>query len=68
MSSQNQARVKNRAPAPIQISAKQILRKVAERQEQHVLNPIEKIHDAEEYQSHLHDQRGDAGSRKSPAE
>ena len=68
MSSQNQARVKNRAPAPIQISAEQILREAAERQEQHVLDPIVKIHDAEEYQSHLHDWHGDAGSRKSPAE
>ena len=57
MSSQNQARVKNRAPAPIQISAEQILREAAERQEQHVLDPIVKIHDAEEYQSHLRDRR-----------
>jgi crooked neck len=57
MSSQNQARVKNRAPAPIQISAEQILREAAERQEQHILDPIVKIHDAEEYQSHLRDRR-----------
>ncbi|KAL3783282.1 hypothetical protein HJC23_007951 [Cyclotella cryptica] len=57
MSSQNQGRVKNRAPAPIQISAEQILREAAERQEQHVLDPIVKIHDAEEYQSHLRDRR-----------
>jgi len=57
MSSQNQGRVKNRAPAPIQISAEQILREAADRQEQHVLDPIVKIHDAEEYQSHLRDRR-----------
>lgn len=57
MSAQNQARVKNRAPAPIQISAEQILREAAERQEQHVLDPVVKIHDAEEYQSHLRDRR-----------
>lgn len=57
MSSQNQARVKNRAPAPIQISAEQILREASERQEQHILDPIVKIHDAEEYQSHLRDKR-----------
>ena len=53
----NQARVKNRAPAPIQISAEQILREASERQEQHILDPIVKIHDAEEYQSHLRDRR-----------
>ena len=57
MSGQNQARVKNRAPAPIQISAEQILREAAERQEQHVLDPVVKIHDAEEYQSHLRERR-----------
>lgn len=55
--SSNQGRVKNRAPAPIQISAEQILREAAERQEQHVLDPVVKIHDAEEYQSHLRDRR-----------
>lgn len=55
--SSNQARVKNRAPAPIQISAEQILREAAERQEQHILDPVVKIHDAEEYQSHLRDRR-----------
>jgi crooked neck len=49
--------VKNRAPAPIQISAEQILREAADRQEQHVLEPVTKIHDAEEYQSHLRDRR-----------
>jgi len=49
--------VKNRAPAPIQISAEQLLRESAERQEQSVLDPVNKIHDAEEYQSHLRDRR-----------
>ncbi|KAL7437176.1 hypothetical protein ACHAXM_005476 [Skeletonema potamos] len=53
----NQARVKNRAPAPIQISAEQIIREAAERQEQHIIDPVVKIHDAEEYQSHLRDRR-----------
>jgi crooked neck len=49
--------VKNRAPAPIQISAEQILREAADRQEQHVVDPIVKIHDAEEYQAFLRDRR-----------
>eukprot|EP00521_Asterionellopsis_glacialis_P016345 CAMPEP_0195302124 /NCGR_PEP_ID=MMETSP0707-20130614/30522_1 /TAXON_ID=33640 /ORGANISM="Asterionellopsis glacialis, Strain CCMP134" /LENGTH=34 /DNA_ID= /DNA_START= /DNA_END= /DNA_ORIENTATION= len=31
-----QGQVKNRAPAPIQISAEQILREAADRQEKHV--------------------------------
>lgn len=49
--------VKNRAPAPIQISAEQILREAADRQEKHKLDPITKIHDAEEYRAHLRDRR-----------
>lgn len=49
--------VKNRAPAPIQISAEQIIREAADRQEPHVLDPITKIHDAEEYQSYLSSRR-----------
>lgn len=49
--------MKNRAPAPIQISAEQILREAADRQEQQVLEPITKIHDAEEYQAFLRDRR-----------
>jgi crooked neck len=49
--------VKNRAPAPIQISAEQILREAADRQEQHVVEPVVKVHDAEEYQSYLRDRR-----------
>ncbi len=49
--------VKNRAPAPIQISAEQILREAADRQEQHILDPVTKIHDAEEYQAHLQSRR-----------
>jgi len=54
----NAGQVKNRAPAPIQISAEQILREAAERQEQQVLlEPVIKIHDAEEYQSHLYSRR-----------
>ena len=49
--------VKNRAPAPIQISAEQILREAADRQEQHIVEPVVKVHDAEEYQSYLRDRR-----------
>ena len=49
--------IKNRAPAAIQISAEQILREAADRQETHVPEPIVKIHDAEEYQAHLRDRR-----------
>lgn len=49
--------VKNRAPAPIQISAEQILREAADRQEPYVLKPITKIHDAEEYQCYLANRR-----------
>jgi len=52
-----QVQVKNRAPAPIQISAEQIIREAADRQEPHVLDPISKIHDAEEYQSYLSSRR-----------
>jgi len=57
MSRKQEGQVKNRAPAPIQISAEQLLREAADRQEQHVLEPIVKIHDAEEYQSYLRDRR-----------
>ena len=57
MSRRNQNQVKNRAPAPIQISAEQILREAADRQDEHILEPIVKVHDAEEYQSHLADRR-----------
>ncbi|KAL3944700.1 MAG: hypothetical protein SGBAC_001215 [Bacillariaceae sp.] len=49
--------VKNRAPAPIQISAEQILREAADRQEAHTIDPVVQIHDAEEYQSYLRDRR-----------
>jgi len=52
-----QGQVKNRAPAPIQISAEQIIREAADRQEPHVLDPVSKIHDAEEYQSYLASRR-----------
>jgi crooked neck len=53
----NYGQVKNRAPAPIQISAEQIIREAADRQEPHVLDPVTKIHDAEEYQSYLSSRR-----------
>lgn len=52
-----QGGVKNRAPAPIQITAEQILREAADRQAQATADPVVKIHDAEEYQSHLRDRR-----------
>jgi len=52
-----QGQVKNRAPAPIQISAEQIIREAADRQEPLVLDPVSKIHDAEEYQSYLSSRR-----------
>jgi crooked neck len=55
--SRNSGQVKNRAPAPIQISAEQIIREAADRQEIHILDPVTKIHDAEEYQAHLADRR-----------
>ena len=49
--------VKNRAPAPIQISAEQILREAADRQEPLQVEPVVQVHDAEEYQSYLRDRR-----------
>ena len=38
-------------------ATKQILREAADRQEEGLLDPVTKIHDAEEYQSHLADRR-----------
>ncbi|KAG7355759.1 HAT Half-A-TPR repeat containing protein [Nitzschia inconspicua] len=55
--SRNSGLVKNRAPAPIQISAEQILREAADRQESIKVDPVIQIHDAEEYQSYLRDRR-----------
>jgi crooked neck len=55
--SRNSGQVKNRAPAPIQISAEQILREAADRQESIQVDPVIQIHDAEEYQSYLRDRR-----------
>jgi crooked neck len=55
--SRNSGQVKNRAPAPIQISAEQILREAADRQETIKVDPVIQIHDAEEYQSYLRDRR-----------
>lgn len=49
--------VKNRAPAPIQISAEQIIREARDRQDDQYVEPVVKIHDAEEYQAHLRDRR-----------
>jgi crooked neck len=53
----NTGQVKNRAPAPIQISAEQIVREAADRQVDAVVEPVVKVHDAEEYQQHLADRR-----------
>ena len=57
MSKRGTAVVKNRAAAAVQISAEQILREAADRQEAHPVEPVVKIHDAEEYQAHLRDRR-----------
>jgi len=57
MASRNSGQVKNRAPAPIQISAEQLLRESADRQEVLTVDPVVQIHDAEEYQSYLRDRR-----------
>mmetsp|Transcript_13531 Transcript_13531/g.34014 ORF Transcript_13531/g.34014 Transcript_13531/m.34014 type:complete len:734 (+) Transcript_13531:140-2341(+) len=57
MSNRNVGQVKNRAPAPIQISAEQLLRESADRQEVLKVDPVVQIHDAEEYQSYLRDRR-----------
>lgn len=57
MSLNRSAQVKNRAPAPIQISAEQLLRESADRQEVFQVDPVVQIHDGEEYQSYLRDRR-----------
>uniref|UniRef100_A0A7S3V5X6 Suppressor of forked domain-containing protein n=1 Tax=Chaetoceros debilis TaxID=122233 RepID=A0A7S3V5X6_9STRA len=57
MSRANEGQVKNRSAAPIQISAEQIIREAADRQEPHILDPVTKVHDAEEYQSYLSSRR-----------
>ena len=59
-SSKKSTLVRNRAAAPMQISAEQILREAVDRQDtagQQLAEPIVKIHDAEEYQDHLRDRR-----------
>ena len=52
--------VKNRAPAPIQISAEQILREAVDRQDETsaLKEPVVKIHDKEEYVAHTAERRG----------
>ena len=57
MSNRNVGQIKNRAPAPIQISAEQLLRESADRQEVLKVDPVVQIHDAEEYQAYLRDRR-----------
>jgi len=49
--------VKNRAPAPIQISAEQLLREASDHVQTQPLDPITQIHDKEEYQSYLASRR-----------
>lgn len=55
--SRQQGQVKNRAAAAIQITAEQIVREAADRQQDVVVEPVVKIHDREEYQAHLSERR-----------
>jgi crooked neck len=62
MSGRNSGQVKNRAPSAIQISAEQILREASERRDQTrpdigVAPILNKINDAEEYQSQMRSRR-----------
>ncbi|SNX84394.1 probable protein CCN1 - putative cell cycle control protein [Melanopsichium pennsylvanicum] len=45
-------KIKNRAPAPIQISAEQLLREAQERQEAPAVAPVQRIEDYEELEEH----------------
>jgi len=49
--------VKNRAPAPIQISAEQLIREASDRQQQEAPAAATRIRDPEEHQSYLTDRR-----------
>jgi crooked neck len=52
-------RIKNRAPAPVQISAEQLLREAQERQEAPVSRPKQRIEDHEELEEYRGRKRGE---------
>lgn len=56
-------RIKNRAPAPIQISAEQLLREAQERQEAPAAAPAQKIEDYEELEEYRGRRRADFEDR-----
>lgn len=53
------ARVKNRAPAPVQISAEQLLREAQERQDPGVKAPRQRVEDFEELGEYRQRKRGE---------
>ncbi|GAC93530.1 hypothetical protein PHSY_001095 [Pseudozyma hubeiensis SY62] len=61
--SRSAPRIKNRAPAPIQISAEQLLREAQERQEAPAAAPVSKIEDYEELQEYRGRRRADFEDR-----
>lgn len=61
--SRSAPRIKNRAPAPIQISAEQLLREAQERQEAPAAAPAQKIEDYEELEEYRGRRRSDFEDR-----
>ncbi|SPO25421.1 probable protein CCN1 - putative cell cycle control protein [Ustilago trichophora] len=61
--SRSAPRIKNRAPAPIQISAEQLLREAQERQEAPAAAPVQKIEDYEELEEYRGRRRADFEDR-----
>ena len=61
--SRSAPRIKNRAPAPIQISAEQLLREAQERQEAPAAAPAQKIEDYEELEEYRGRRRADFEDR-----
>ncbi|TKY85789.1 hypothetical protein EX895_005329 [Sporisorium graminicola] len=61
--SRSAPRIKNRAPAPIQISAEQLLREAQERQEAPAAVPVQKIEDYEELEEYRGRKRSDFEDR-----
>ncbi|SJX62897.1 probable protein CCN1-putative cell cycle control protein [Sporisorium reilianum f. sp. reilianum] len=61
--SRSAPRIKNRAPAPIQISAEQLLREAQERQEAPAAAPVQKIEDYEELEEYRGRKRADFEDR-----
>ncbi|CDS00171.1 probable protein CCN1-putative cell cycle control protein [Sporisorium scitamineum] len=61
--SRSAPRIKNRAPAPIQISAEQLLREAQERQEAPAAAPAQKIEDYEELEEYRGRKRSDFEDR-----